>query len=196
MDCVCPSWRFARDRPLRNTPNHAPCQGSGRPGGTQRVSCQLTRRLGSVTSQAPQTAGGISALIPPVLPHSPNKHPPHQPVISRKTCRIIVRTDRSRAAARMWAAERDCEPGCNTVTSGTDNVSRRSWSGSMIVGLDGCSMASPASHEYEPQHLLGQRAAVRAVPHRPELTWRTQISAMPSGHLSSPLGASICPPRS
>jgi hypothetical protein len=72
--------------------------------------------------QAPQTTGGISPLIRRVLPHSPYKHPPHQPVIARKTRRIIVRTDRSRAVARMWAAERDCEPRINTVSSGADHV--------------------------------------------------------------------------
>jgi hypothetical protein len=53
--------------------------------------------------QAPRTTGGISNLIRRVQPRSPDKHPPHQPVIARKTRRIIVRTVRSRAIAIMWA---------------------------------------------------------------------------------------------
>jgi hypothetical protein len=99
--------------------------------------------------QAPQTTGGISPLIRlirRVLPHAPDKHQPHQPVIARKTRRIIVQNDRSRAVAIMWAAERDCEPRSNTVSSGADNMGRRPWSESMIEGLDECSIASPASN--------------------------------------------------
>jgi hypothetical protein len=109
--------------------------------------------------QAPQTTSGISALIPLVLPHSPDKHPPHQPVIARKRRRIIVRTDRSRAVAIMWAAERDGEPRSINVSSGANHVGRRPWSESMIVGLDGYPIASPASNECEPQHLPSHRTA-------------------------------------
>jgi hypothetical protein len=96
--------------------------------------------------QAPQTTGGISPLIRlirRVLPHAPDKHQPHQAVIARKTRRIIVRTARSRAVAIMRAAERDCEPRINHVSFGADNVSRRPWSESMMVGVDGGSIASP-----------------------------------------------------
>jgi hypothetical protein len=111
--------------------------------------------------QAPQTTGGISPLIRlirRVLPHAPDKHQPHQPVIARKTRRIIVRTARSRAVAIMRAAERDCEPRINHVSFGADNVSRRPWSESMMVGVDGGSIASPrpmsASRNTYPRNLL------------------------------------------
>jgi hypothetical protein len=53
--------------------------------------------------QAPPTTGGISLLIRRVRPCSPDKHLPHQPVIARKTRRIIVWTVRSRTLAIMWA---------------------------------------------------------------------------------------------
>ena len=38
----------------------------------------------------------------------------------------------------------DCEPRINTVGSGAMNVGREHAPESMIVGLDGCSIASPA----------------------------------------------------
>ena len=88
--------------------------------------------------------GCISVLIQPVLPHLPDKHPPHQPVIARKTRRIMVWTDCSRAVAIMWAAECDCKPRINNVGSGAMNVGRRPRPESMIVGPEQCSIASRA----------------------------------------------------
>ena len=48
-------------------------------------------------------------------------------------------------------ARHDCRPRINHVGSGADNVGRTHAPESMIVGLEGCSLASRACNECKPQ---------------------------------------------
>jgi hypothetical protein len=50
----------------------------------------------------------------------------------------------------------DCEPRSNTVGSGAINVSRKPRLESMIVGREGCSIASRTPNECKPQHLAAR----------------------------------------
>jgi hypothetical protein len=73
----------------------------------------------------------------------------------RSTAPPLQRNESPNNRLQWWAAVDDCEPRINTMGLGADHVGRKLRRASMMVGQDGCSIASRASNECEPLHLAG-----------------------------------------